>query len=122
MVRDAMDCVAEANVLSAVVRTDSSAIDQFVSTVQASTSTNALNRLPLVQTLYSGNQNAIGQVLSSLSQQFNGINTQALQTAHQSECRRVEGKDRTMLLRLRWYASVECFCVIAGSRGSTTRA
>ena len=87
VIRDAMDCVAEANVLSVVVRTDSSAIDEFVSTVQASASTTALNRLPLVQALHSGNQIAIGQVLSSLSQQFNGINTQALQTAAHSECR-----------------------------------
>ena len=92
VIRDAMDCVAEANVLSAVVRRDSSAIDEFVSAVQALSSlasTNALNRLPLVQALYSGNQNAIGQVLSSLSQQFNGISTQALQTVADSECRSV---------------------------------
>ena len=39
VIRDAMDCVAGGNVLSVVVRTDSSAIDQFVSTVQASAST-----------------------------------------------------------------------------------
>ena len=48
VIRDAMDCVAGGNVLSVVARTDSSAIDEFVSTVQASASTAALNRLPLV--------------------------------------------------------------------------
>ena len=93
VIRDAMDCVAQANVLSVVVRTDSSAIDEFVSGVQAVSSlasTNALNRLPLVQALYSGNQNAIGQVLNSLSQQFNGISTQALQTVADSEFRGVQ--------------------------------
>ena len=89
VIRDAMDCVAQANVLSAVVRTDSSAIDEFISTVQALTPTDALNRLPLVQALYSGNQNAIGQVLSSLSQQLNGISTQSLRTVADSECRGV---------------------------------
>jgi hypothetical protein len=89
VIRDGMDCVAVANALSVVVRIDSNAIDQFVSTAQPSASSNALNSLPLVQALYSGNQNAIGQVLSSLSQQLNGISTQALQTVADGEFRDV---------------------------------
>ena len=71
IIRDQLDCVMEVDLPSVIVRTDSVEIDQFLQSLQ--TSNFALNSIPLVQILSSGNQNAVGQVLSSLSQQFNGI-------------------------------------------------
>ena len=78
-----MDCVVEVNLPSVVVRKDAVEIDQLIQSLQSSTY--APNSSPLVQILSSGNQNAVGQVLTSLSQHFNGINTQVLQTAADSE-------------------------------------
>ena len=80
VIRDQLDCVVEVNLSSVVVTVDSVAIDQLLQAVRSS-SASALNNNPLVQILSSGNQNAVGQVLLALSQQFNGISTQALQMA-----------------------------------------
>ena len=78
-----MDCVVEVNLPSVVVRKDAVEIDQLIQSLQSSTY--APNSSPLVQILSSGNQNAVGQVLISLSQHFNDINTQVLQTAADSK-------------------------------------
>ena len=93
VIRDQLDCVVEVNLSSVVVTVDSVAIDQLLQAVRSS-SASALNNNPLVQILSSGNQNAVAQVLLALSQQFNGISTQALQMAVNSECGGAEdGKD-----------------------------
>ena len=81
-VRDQLDCVRQVNLPSLVVRTDSDEIDHFLLSLQSSST---LNNNPLVQILSSGNQNAVGQVLCSLSQHFNDISNQALQRATESE-------------------------------------
>ena len=111
VIRDPMDCVVEVNLPSVVVRKDTVEIDQLVQSLQ--TSTYAPNSNPLVQILSSGNQNAVGQVLTSLSQHFNGINTQVLQTASDSEFYSREGIDDKVSLSSsrRWCPSVECFGV-----------
>ena len=83
VIRDQLDCVWEVDLPSVVVRTDSAETDQLIQSLQKSS--NTPSNSPLVQILSSGNQNAVGQVLSSLSQQFNDINTQALQSAADSE-------------------------------------
>jgi hypothetical protein len=95
-IRDQMDCVRQVNLPSVVVRIDSDEIDHFLLSLQSSIAvadtsvpSSTLNNNPLVQILSSGNQNAVGQVLSSLSQQFNEVNAQALQTAADSECLRM---------------------------------
>ena len=92
-IRDQMDCVRQVDLPAVVVRVDSDEIDHFLLSLQSSTavadtsmSSSTLNNNPLVQILSSGNQNAVGQILGSLSQQFNEVNTQALQTAADSEC------------------------------------
>ena len=100
-IRDRMDCVRQVNLPSIVVRIDSDEIDHFLLSLQSLTvgadtsmpSSTTLNNNPLVQILSSGNQNAVGQVLGSLSQQFNDINTQALQTAADSQCHRIIPSD-----------------------------
>ena len=90
VIRDQLDCVVEVNLSSVVVTVDSVAIDQLLQAVLSS-SASALNNNPLVQILSSGNQNAVAQVLLALSQQFNGISTQALQMAVNSECGGAKG-------------------------------
>jgi len=82
-VRDTLDCVTEFNVSSVVVVTDSEGINNFVDILQTSSST--LTNNPLVQILASGNQNTVGQVISSLSQVFNKINNQTVEHAVASE-------------------------------------
>ena len=86
VIRDQMDCVMEVDLPTVVVRVDSAEVDQLLQLP-----TNTLNSNPLVQILFSGNQNAVGQVLSSLSQQFNEINAQALQSAADRKCRKEAG-------------------------------
>jgi len=44
-------------------------------------SSNAINNNPIVRLLASGNQNTVGQILTSLSQQFNQMNNQSLDKA-----------------------------------------
>jgi hypothetical protein len=92
VIRDQLDCSVEFNLSSVAVTVDSAAIDQLLQALRSS-SASALNNNPLVQILSSGNQNAVGQVLLALSQQFNSINTQALQMAAESECGRAEGAE-----------------------------
>ena len=83
IIRDQQDCVREVDLPPVIVRADSTETDQLLQSLQTSSSTPGNS--PLVQILSSGNQNAVGQVLSSLSQQFNDINTQALQSAADRE-------------------------------------
>jgi len=70
-ITDTYDCVTEFNMSSVLVEQDLSAIDSL----QNSTN-NAL-----IQMLSSGNQNRISQVITSISQQLNQINNQAIETA-----------------------------------------
>ena len=79
-IRDRLDCLTEVNLSSVVVVADSSEIDDLVRSVLVSASTNN----SLSQVLASGNQNAVGQVITLLSKQFNQINAQALQTVTDS--------------------------------------
>ncbi len=74
-IRDRYDCATEFNITSVLVETDLIETDDLVKNLQNST-TNLF-----VQMLASGDQNRISQVITSLSQQFNQINNQALETA-----------------------------------------
>ena len=78
-VRDRLDCVASFNLSSVVVVPDSAQITNLVNNLQSSSS--GINNNPIVQILSSGNQNTIGQVISSVSQACNQINDQTISTA-----------------------------------------
>ena len=78
-VRDTRSCVTEWNLTSISVQPDSNAIGNLLTDLQGSS--NALTSNPLVQLLAGGNQNTIGQVTSSLSQQFNQMNSDKRQSA-----------------------------------------
>lgn len=64
---------------SIVVTVDSQGIENLIGSFQ--TSSSALNRNPLVRLLFSGNQNVVGQILASLAQEFNQMNSHNVDTA-----------------------------------------
>ena len=79
VIRDTSDCVNELNMTSVSVRPDSSTIAELVAVLDNSTPLLTTN--PVVQLLSGGNQNTVSQILSSLSQQFNTINTASINIA-----------------------------------------
>ncbi|CAF1191151.1 unnamed protein product [Adineta steineri] len=78
-IRDTLDCVAETNISSISVLPDTAGIASLINDLQ--TSSSALTTNPIVQLLASGNQNTVGQILSSLSQQFNTMNNENVENA-----------------------------------------
>ena len=78
-IRDRLDCIAEVNLTSVIVTADSSRISLLMDAIQYSF--DALSTNAIVQSLSSGNQNTVGQILTSLAQQFNQINAQSLNNA-----------------------------------------
>jgi hypothetical protein len=84
-IRDFLDCVVEVNISSISVSVNIEGINNLINNLQSST--NQLNQNPFVQLLSSGNQNVVGQILTSLSQQFNQMNTQTLNNAISSKMR-----------------------------------
>ena len=78
-IRDVLDCVREVNMSSLIVSVDAETMNNFISSFQ--TPTDEMNRNPIVQLLSSGNQNVVGQVLSAVSQEFNRMNSESIDTA-----------------------------------------
>ncbi|CAF3751894.1 unnamed protein product, partial [Rotaria sp. Silwood1] len=78
-VRDLLDCLTEVNMSSVSVVPDSSAITNLINNLQSSS--NSIQNNPIVQLLASGNQNIVGQVITSVSQQFNKMNSESLDNA-----------------------------------------
>lgn len=82
-IRDLLDSVVEVNISAISVVVNTEQINNLIDNVQGST--NQLNRNQFVQLLWSGSQNVVGQVLTSLSQQFNQMNNQTVNTAVSSK-------------------------------------
>ena len=82
-IRDTLGCITEYNLTSVHVLPDTAGINGLIDSLQVSVS--AANGNPIVQILTSGNQNAVGQVLVSLSQVFNKMNNESIQTAVSSK-------------------------------------
>jgi hypothetical protein len=82
-IRDELDCITEYNMSSVTVTPDSTGINDLMNNIQSSS--NAINSNPIVRLLASGNQNTVGQILTSLSQQFNQMNNQNLDQAISSK-------------------------------------
>ena len=78
-IRDVLNCVTEYYMEPVIVIPDHTAIDALIDVLQ--NSKNGSTNNPIVQALASGNQNTVGQVVTSLSQQFNKRNKQSLETA-----------------------------------------
>lgn len=82
-IRDLLDCVVEVNMTAVSVIVDTEQINNLINNVQ--NSTNQLTQNQFVQLLSSGSQNIVGQILTSLSQQFNQMNNQTVNTAVSSK-------------------------------------
>ena len=76
-IRDRLECITEFDLTSVYVRPDSAGMNDLMNNLQSSSTTNN----PIVQLLASGNQNTVGQVISSISQQFNQKNTENMNNA-----------------------------------------
>ncbi len=78
-IRDALDCITEFNMSSISVLPDLVGIANLISDIQSSSG--AITANPTVQLLARGDQNIVGQVIGALSQQFNKMNSESLNTA-----------------------------------------
>ena len=78
-VRDQLNCIAEFNISSVTVAPDLVAINNLIVDIQNSSKTILTN--PIIQLLASENQNFVGQLLTSVSKQFNQINSENLDQA-----------------------------------------
>ncbi len=82
-IRDQLDGITEFNMSSVSVVTDSVGINNLINDIQSSS--NGITNNPIIQLLASGNQNTVGQILTSLSQEFNQMNNQNLNKAISSK-------------------------------------
>ena len=78
-IRDTLDCITELNILSISVIPDSVGISNLVNDLQSSS--NVITNNPIAQLLASGNQNTVGQIIISLSQEFNKMNSECIDKA-----------------------------------------
>ncbi|CAF4054709.1 unnamed protein product [Adineta steineri] len=78
-IRDTLDCITKFNLSSVTVTSDSIGITSLLNDIQ--NSPNQLTTNPIIQLLASGNQNIIGQVITSISQQFNRMNNKNIDQA-----------------------------------------
>ncbi|CAF4314121.1 unnamed protein product, partial [Adineta steineri] len=78
-IRDTLDCITKFNLSSVTVISDSIGIMNLINDIQ--NASNQLTTNPIIQLLASGNQNIVGQVITSLSQQFNNINNENINQA-----------------------------------------
>ena len=79
-IRDRLECRAEVNLSSILIITNQSAMMNFVDHLQNSTAAD-----PFILLLASGNQNVVGQLLTSVSQFFNRLNNDQLDEARASQ-------------------------------------
>jgi hypothetical protein len=82
-IRDILNCITELNISSVSVIPDSAGISNLINSVQ--NSPNQMTNNPIVQLLASGNQNTVGQVITSLSQAFNKMNSKSIDQAVSSK-------------------------------------
>ncbi|UJR21041.1 hypothetical protein I4U23_024141 [Adineta vaga] len=78
-IRDTLDCITELNISSVIVISDTEGITNLINDIQSVS--NATTTNPLLQILASGNQNVVGQLITSLSQEFNKMNEANLDKA-----------------------------------------
>jgi hypothetical protein len=82
-IRDTLDCIAEYNMPSMIVASDSTLSSELMNNFR--TSPNDIANNPIIQLLASGNQNTVGQIISSFSQEFNQMNNENIDKAVSSK-------------------------------------
>lgn len=75
-IRDQSDSVTEYNMSSTTVTSDSTEINLLINSIQISSK--GITNNPVAYLLASGNQNTVGQVISSISQQLNQMDVESL--------------------------------------------
>ena len=80
-IRDRLGAITEYNMSSIMVLPDTAAISNLMDTFQSSST----NNNPLVELLVGGNVNTVGQVVGSISQVLNTVNTQNFDKAVSSK-------------------------------------
>ena len=111
-ISDTLNCVAQFNMSSVNVVPDLEATNTLIDVLQQSSVTD-INSNPVIQLLASGNQNTIGQVLTSVSQVLNGLNQQSVEAA--VGCKYVnfffENNRLKCFFFLRWSSGFKYFCL-----------
>ena len=87
-IRDQMNCVTEMNLSSVYVFPDNTAINNLLNDLSQTTGGNSSN--PIIQLLAGQNQNLVGQVLTSVSQQFNQRGTADIDKATSSKYKKMK--------------------------------
>jgi len=82
-IRDILDCITQFNMSSVTILPDSVGIANLINDVQSSSGGTTTN--PIVLLLASENQNIVGQLITSLSQQFNKMNNENIDKAVSSK-------------------------------------
>jgi hypothetical protein len=81
-VRDTLDCLTSVNLSSITITTDLNSLKDLIEIVQNPSS---LSMNPAIQLLSSGNQNIVGQLITSFSHQFNRMHSTQLKSARSSK-------------------------------------
>jgi hypothetical protein len=116
-IRDDLECITEYNISSIFVTPDTVEINNLINAIQNSASEIATN--PVGRLLASGNQNTVGQVITSLSQQFNKMNSESVDKAISSKLDVFLHYSDTYLF-FRWSSSIKyCYFTIRKSKFST---
>ena len=79
-IRDALHCVAKFNLPPVTVMPDRKEIDKLINSLE-STNITLDSGNPIIELLASNDPNTIGQVLTSVSQLINDLNSQGVNTA-----------------------------------------
>jgi hypothetical protein len=83
-IRDYLDCVTEVNISSISIIVNTSEINNLIYSLQQGSS-NQINTNQFIRLLASENQNIVGQVITSLSQQFNQMGNENVNNAVSSK-------------------------------------
>ena len=83
-IRDAFGSTAEQNLSSISVFTDPGVVTDLIDDLQQSP--DQLQSNPSIRSLLTGNQNQVGQLISSLSQQLNQLSDHNIELAASSNC------------------------------------
>ena len=118
-IRDQRDCVTEYNLSSVVIKPDLVSMIDLINSVLNLPQTLSSNSI--AQALASGNQNLVGQLITSLSQQLNRINRQALSNALLSECGCLMNVTQGIFLYLGGLSTVDVSIAPFGSSISLTQ-
>lgn len=82
-IRDLLYCVTVFDIYSVLIQPDLAVTDALINVI-GQANTESIDSNPVIQLLAGGDSNTVGQVLTSLSQVFNELNQQSVDTAVQS--------------------------------------